>query len=208
VAISSGIPIDVGITLGIAAAGIWGATLSSSVIAVLQERQGRTLQLLATTPSALVWPLFGRVVGAAIQSTVAAPLSVLAVSVIWRPPRLGNPALAAGSLLLVILGSTAMSAFFVGFLVRYRFFAGMINGFEDLTALLCGMFVPVATLAPIGRGVAWMLPPTWGMITVRDQSFTALAVGTLVVLCWFVLATICLISAERRVRRTPSAFFV
>ncbi|MER7583821.1 ABC transporter permease [Kitasatospora sp. NPDC097691] len=204
--ISSGSAPDIGITTGIAAAGIWTTTLTSALFAVLGERRARTLQLLVTAPTSMAWPLLGRVVGGAVQGLTAVPASLLAVSLIWQVPAFGDPVILAAALLLILIGCAAMSAFLVGFLVRYRFFAGMINGFFGLVTFLTGMFVPVAALQPAGRRIAELLPPTSAMSAVREQSYAELGFGCVVLLLWLVAAVCYLSLAERRIRRISSAF--
>ncbi|MFJ8626428.1 ABC transporter permease [Kitasatospora sp. NPDC093550] len=205
--VSSGSAPDIGLTLGIAAAGIWTTTLTSALFAVLEERRSRTLQLLVTVPASMAWPLLGRVLGGAVQGLTAVPASAVTVSLIWGVPEMGDPVVLLGALVLVTAGCTAMSAFLVGFLVRYRFFAGMVNGFFGLVTFLTGMFVPVSALQPFGRYLAELLPPTWGMSAVRDQSYSELGIGCLVLLVWLVAALSYLSGAERRVRKISSAFF-
>ena len=143
---------------------LFGATSMEAVVIAFEKRIGAMERLLLApvSPAALV---VGKGASGAIFGTVTGCLVWIISSWVWDLP------LAAGGVVLTIaLGSITFSLLgvLISLLVHEVFDAMTLsNFFRFPMVFLCGVFAPLATLAPPLRVVASVLPLTYTVDALR-----------------------------------------
>jgi ABC-type multidrug transport system permease subunit len=195
--------------LGTVAAGIWGTLQVSAAVTVTQERSWQTLQLVAASPVPLAGPLVGRMLAATAQALLAVPATVAIIGLLFGG--FGEVAWGRSLIALAVLtaGLLGMSLFLMGALTRFRYSAGMVNGLFGVVLLLGGFFVPLQALPRPFQVAGYTLPAPWAIDAARavnPQPWRSLLVGTVVSLAWLAAGVLYVTRAERRLRRSPSAY--
>ncbi len=195
--------------LGTIATGLWGTLQVQSAITVVQERSWGTLQNLAASPTPLAAPLVGRLLGAAVQGLLTIPVTLTVVLLVFGLPAGAPWPRFALAIPVTAVGLVGMALVLMGALARFRYAAGMINGLFGLVILLGGFFVPLAALPTALSVLGYALPPAWAIDAVArsaDHPWRALGIGALVSLVWLGGGIRYLAGAERRLRRSASAY--
>jgi ABC-type multidrug transport system permease subunit len=193
-------------------AAVLNALVMQTFFAIMNERFGGTMQILAATPSGLLTPLIGRLVGTLMQGLAALPLMILLVIVVWGPVEL-NAAVHRGSLTIAVIGlfmaicsTCAMAVLHVGVAIRSVSYRGLVNAIFPVSVVAMGLFAPTETLpAPI-RVLSWALPPAWAMEGIRTNSYRAMSLCAATAVIWIGLGFFLLRHLPAWLRTSPDTY--
>lgn len=201
---------DAATTLGAGFIGLWGTVVTQAGLAIAFDKQWRTLDLQIIAPTPISVPITGRIMTAVLQGLVAIPITWLTISLIWEFPTTASFQLVAAAALIGSLGFLGLGLLLAALLVRYRYFAGMVNGLQDTVALLAGFFVPIAVLPVAVQIPGFLFGPRWALEAVRHtqtvgSASLSLLVGFFVSLFTISIAFLYLSRLETKVRHNPEA---
>lgn len=204
---------DVTLMVGIAFFGVWGAVITQGALAVVLERQWRTLEFAVASPTSSGLPLAGKVLAAALNGLLAIPGAWLLIALAWDVPTSVGIGQVAAAIAVGVGGFIGLGMLLVGFLARHRFFAGMLNGLYDVLAVLACLFVPAALLPGVLDSVSWLLGPRWAMEALRVSAsggggWNELAIGAGASLCAIAVGVAYLMRYENALRRHPEALLL
>jgi ABC-2 type transport system permease protein len=199
----------VDLVVGSMAAAVVNALVVQTYFAAMEERYDGTMQVHAASPTGLLAPLIGRLLGALTQGLVALPLTVALVAAMWGPAALGKAferqsmAVALAGLLMAIAGLFAMAMVHVAMVVRSIAYTGLVNAIFPVAIVAMGLFTPMDALPGPLRLIGYALPPTWAMEAVRDNAYGQLLGCGATALCWGAAGVWLLRELPSRLRNSP-----
>jgi ABC-type multidrug transport system permease subunit len=191
--------------LGCAGAAIWGSLQVQGTLVIIQERAWGTLQMLTISPTPIWAPLIGRLTAVTCQAMAAIPGVLLAIMILFGGVRDIRPGPWIAALMILTVGLAGMSLVLMGALARYRYAAGMVNGLFGTVLLIGGFFVPLSGLPTPIQQVGYLLPSSWALAAVRENTTDPsleLLTAVLVTAAWVTAGAAYLSSAQRRLRNT------
>lgn len=161
----------VGAAVGASVMGVWSATSTTASSALQRERRQGTLELLVAAPTPfplLVIPI--------TLSMATIGLYSLVVTLLWGryvfaiPVRVDDPVGFALATAVTVLAIALMGFLQAVASVRYRSAWALGTALELPVWLVCGFLVPLSALPGWVRPISWVLPPTWGVMAVKDAA--------------------------------------
>lgn len=180
----------VDLVVGSVAAAVLNALVLQTFFAVMEERYAGTLRLHAASPTGLLAPLIGRLLGALTQGLVALPLTVALVVAIWGPAAMGKAlgsqpiAVPLTGMLVAIAGLFAMAMVHVAIVVRSISYNGLVNGIFPVAVVAMGLLTSMDALPVPLRLLGYALPPSWAMEAIRDNAYSQLLGCAATALAW------------------------
>jgi ABC-2 type transport system permease protein len=158
-------------SLGASVMGIWSATSVAASSALQRERWQGTLEILVAAPAHFSLVLLPITIA---MATIG--LYSMAATLFWGRVLFGIDIRLEHPVLFVLaVPATILSIGMVGFLlavtvVRYRTAWALGNAFEYPVWLVCGFLVPLSLFPDWVRPISWALPPTWGILAIRESA--------------------------------------
>lgn len=175
---------------GSVVAAVLNALVVQNFFAIIDERFGGTMQILAAAPSGLLTPLVGRLIGTLLQGLAALPLMVLLVTIVWGPGEFaasvghGSLTIAVIGLIMAICGTCAMTVVHIGIAIRSILYRGLVNAIFPISVVAMGFFISTRTLPTPIRVLSWTLPPAWAMDGIHTNSYTPMLMCVLTGAVW------------------------
>jgi hypothetical protein len=202
----------VDLVVGSMAAAVLNALVMQTYVAVLDERYGGTLRVHAASPTGLLAPLIGRLLGVLTQGLVALPLTVALVMAIWGPAAMGKAvarqpiAVLLAGLLAIVAGLFAMAMVHVAMVVRSISYNGLVNAVFPVAVVAMGLFTSLHALPAPLRLLGYLLPPSWAMEAIRDNEYGQLLGCAATALAWGAAGVYLLSGLPSWLRTSPEGY--
>ncbi|WP_078379951.1 ABC transporter permease [Sutcliffiella halmapala] len=174
---------------------MWSYVLYSSGSALIAQKWNDTLKLLIAAPISLFQIILTKAISNAFIALISMVLSFTYARFIYQLP-IGIEHLGLFFLSVLVL---LLSLSVVGMILAIVFVAFQnVFDYQNLiltpVILLCGVFIPVESMPFLLKGIAYLIPMTWGIqavyetLTLSPQMYTSMMVSLGVSTCYFLLS--------------------
>ncbi len=190
---------------------MWSYVLYSSGSALISQKWSDTLKLLIAAPTSLFQIILTKVISNAFIALISMILSFTYARFIFQLPiGIDNFGLFFLSVLVLLVSLSVVGMILAIVFVAFQNVFDYQNLILTPALLLCGVFIPVDTMPLFLKGLAYLVPMTWGIksvyetLTLSPQMYSSMIISLGVSTIYFILSVLIIKKIEMVLRKHGS----